>query len=902
MTAEKGQWIKSTCAYCGVGCGIEARVCPDGLLEVRGDKTHPANQGRLCSKGLALGETLVSKGRLLHPVIKGQQATWGDALNTVADRLKRTIADHGPEAVAFYVSGQLLTEDYYVANKLMKGFLGSANIDTNSRLCMSSSVAGHTRAFGSDTVPGCYEDLELADLVVLVGSNLAWCHPVLYQRLKAAKQQSPHMKLVVVDPRRTDTCDIADLHLPLQPGTDVVLFNGLLAYLVTHGHVDQDYISQHTEGFFDALPVAMREVNQLRDLAQQLSLSEGDLEDFFRWFAETEKTVTVYSQGVNQSTQGTNKVNSIINCHLATGRIGKPGSGPFSVTGQPNAMGGREVGGLANTLAAHMDFSQPKNVQRVKDFWQAANMATQPGLKAVDLFNAVAEGKVKFLWIMATNPLVSMPDADRVKHALEACPTVVVSDCIADTDTTRCATITLPAAGWGEKSGTVTNSERRISRQRALLPLSGEAKPDWWIISKVAKRLGFGHAFDYTSEHDIFVEYARLTGLGNNGSRDLDISGLADISRAEYDALEPLQWPVTEKPRNNNEAKPFKRFFANGGFYTPTGKACFVPTPWNAPATSLSDDYPLLLNTGRIRDQWHTMTRTGLAVRLNSHLPEPFVTVHPKDAGRYGLNAQSLADITSPQGSARLRVQVSDEVQPGQVFVPMHWSRILSSRGVAGALVAPNVDAISGQPELKHTPVAIAAWRCASEARLVSRQRLGAALDTLEPVGYWAEQGVAGGYAYYVASEQQPQVLEPALLALRPQGMAFELLNFSNPGSGEYRSAVGDADRLLFASVVAGKLADRDLEWLAGLLDETFNSNTRQAIIKGQATGALATGKIVCACHQVGRNSICQAIRDGDLSSAAQVGTATRAGTGCGCCIPEINRILAAEGATTETA
>ncbi len=446
-------------------------------MTVRGDPDHPANFGRLCSKGSALGETVGFEDRLLAPQINGRRANWNEALDLVATTFSRTIAEHGPDSVAFYVSGQLLNEDYYVANKLMKGFIGSANIDTNSRLCMASSVAGHRRAFGADTVPGTYEDLELADLIVLVGSNLAWCHPVLYQRIAAAKQKRPQMRIVLIDPRRTMTADIADMHLAVRPDGDVALFTGLLAWLADHDRLDRAFIAAHTNGFDDALAVA--KAISLDEIADQTGVPADELRAFYTLFARTERAVTVYSQGVNQSSAGTDKVNAIINCHLATGRIGKPGTGPFSVTGQPNAMGGREVGGLANMLAAHMEIENPEHRDRVQRFWRAPCIASQAGLKAVEMFRAVADGRVKAIWIMGTNPAVSMPEVGLVEAALKTCPFVVVSDVVSETDTLRLAHIKLPAAAWGEKDGTVTNSERRVSRQRPFLPSPGEARPDW---------------------------------------------------------------------------------------------------------------------------------------------------------------------------------------------------------------------------------------------------------------------------------------------------------------------------------------------------------------------------------------------------------------------------------------
>ncbi|WP_375282168.1 molybdopterin-dependent oxidoreductase, partial [Pseudooctadecabacter sp.] len=467
---------RTTCPYCGVGCGVLAGA--DGTI--KGDPEHPANFGRLCSKGAALGETIDLDGRLLHPMIHGKRADWDTALDLVAAKFSAAIAEHGPESVAFYASGQLLTEDYYVANKLMKGFIGAANIDTNSRLCMASSVAGHKRAFGTDTVPGTYEDLEQADLIVLVGSNLAWCHPVLYQRIAAAKEARPNMRIVNIDPRRTATSDLADVHLSIAPDGDVALFNGLLAHLAKAGRIDAAFTSAHVNGVADAIQSA--QASNLNDTG----LTERELATFFQLWAGTDKVVTVYSQGVNQSQSGTDKVNAILNCHLATGRIGKPGAGPFSVTGQPNAMGGREVGGLANMLANHLEIDNPDHRAAVQSFWNSPTICTSAGFKAVDLFQACADGKIKALWVMSTNPAVSMPDADGVAAAIANVPFVVTSDMIEATDTNDLADVLLPAAGWGEKDGTVTNSERRISRQRSFLSPAGEARPDWRIISDVA--------------------------------------------------------------------------------------------------------------------------------------------------------------------------------------------------------------------------------------------------------------------------------------------------------------------------------------------------------------------------------------------------------------------------------
>ncbi|WP_341939053.1 molybdopterin-dependent oxidoreductase [Marinimicrobium sp. C2-29] len=881
--------IDTTCAYCGVGCGIRGQVTPETReVVVEGDPSHPANYGKLCSKGMALGETVGDTGRLLHPVVHGERRSWNEALQTVAQGFIDTLIEHGPDSVAFYVSGQLLTEDYYVANKLMKGFIGSGNIDTNSRLCMSSSVAGHKRAFGSDTVPGCYTDLEEADMLVLTGSNLAWCHPVLNQRIKAVKQQRPHMKVVVIDPRRTDTCDLADLHLPVNPGTDVALFNGLLAHLAQKGAVDEDYVQAHTEYFTEALVAAMEDAGDRPVLAKTLGVSDYELETFFQWFADTEKVVTVYSQGVNQSTSGTDKVNSIINCHLATGRIGRPGMGPFSITGQPNAMGGREVGGLANTLAAHMDFDDPEQWQLVQKFWGAEQLARKPGLKAVDMFDAVDSGKIKAIWIMATNPVMSLPNADKVKRALEKCPLVVVSDCMADTDTTRLADVLLPAAGWAEKSGTVTNSERRISRQRALLPALGEAKPDWWMIAAVARQMGYGEAFDYASEADVFREYAQLTATDNNGARDLDLGLYSHLDRAGYDAMPPRQWPL---PAGKTPPDHDLRLFGDGVYFTPSGRGQFVAVRHRAPASQVNTEFPLVLNTGRIRDQWHSMTRTGLAPRLCGHLPEPFISVNDRDAGRYQLKDGALADVTSAWGNIRVRVQVSEQCKTGQVFVPMHWTDIHANKARVATLVGENVDPTSGQPENKYTPVKVAPWYGQSEALLVSREPL-ANLQT----DYWAMSRVNGGHLYRIVSALPAAELDGQLRALC-KGANDQELSFGHSDQGEFRRAIVREGQLHLAYSLAESFGTRDFSWLGDLLEGDFADGAMRALLSGQPDKSLNAGKLICACKQVGYNTLCSAVREQGLETVADLSTATQAGTGCGSCIPELEQIIARERA-----
>jgi assimilatory nitrate reductase catalytic subunit len=675
-------------------------------------------------KGSALGETGGLQGRLLAPMLRTEEglreASWDEALDKVAGGFARIIAEHGPDAVALYVSGQLLTEDYYVANKFMKGYVGSANIDTNSRLCMSSAVAGHKRAFGEDIVPGCYEDFEQADLLVLVGSNAAWCHPTLYQRIARAKEQRPQMQVVVIDPRRTATCDLADLHLPVKPGTDVWLFDGLLGYLATQRTIDLDFVNTHTEGLADALDAAGK-AGTILDVARTCRIDPALLKRFYELFARTEKTVTAFTMGVNQSSSGADKVNAIINCHLITGRIGRPGMGPFSLTGQPNAMGGREVGGLANMLAAHMDLENPAQRTALQEFWASPRMADKPGLKAVDLFRAIEEGRIKAVWIMATNPLVSMPDADQARRALEQCELVVASDIVAGTDSNAAAHVLLPALGWGEKDGTVTNSERCISRQRGFLAAPGSARADWDIVCDVARRMGFT-GFAFTSPHQIFDEHARLSSWknGSEGQRRrlFDIGGLAGLTRAGYDALEPVQWPV-RAPGESTE-----RLFGAGGFSHPSGRARFVPTAPRLPANLPDGEYPLVLNTGRVRDQWHTMTRTGRSPRLAEHVPEPFIDLHPQDALLCGVKEGELARVTSRWGAVVARIQHGGGIARGSVFMPIHWSGQTASDARVGAVVNPAVDPVSGEPEFKHTPVRIEPFGVAWFGFILSRGEL----------------------------------------------------------------------------------------------------------------------------------------------------------------------------------
>jgi assimilatory nitrate reductase catalytic subunit len=854
--------IRTTCAYCGVGCGIAATVTGERQVAIVGDPQHPANRGKLCSKGTHLGETVGLEGRLLHPEIRGRRVSWDKAIGHVARKFADTIVRHGPDSVAFYVSGQLLTEDYYVANKLMKGFIGSANIDTNSRLCMSSAVAGHVRAFGEDVVPVSYDDLDQADLVVLIGSNTAWCHPIVYQRIMAARA-ARGTKLVVIDPRRTETCEEADLHLQLRPGTDVALMNGLLAHCCDNGLLDRAYLAAHVavpEGFWGRL----RQGNDLWSTAARCDLPPADLRAFYELVGMAPRTVSLFSQGVNQSISGTDQVNAIVNLHLATGRIGKPGAGPFSITGQPNAMGGREVGGLATTLAAHRDFA-PENVANLRRFWAAPNAATTPGLKAVDLFRTIGESRIKALWIMATNPAVSLPDAGRVREALAACPFVVVSDCIADTDTTRFADVKLPAAAWGEKDGTVTNSDRTVSRQRALFPLPGEARPDWWIVTQVAHAMGWRSAFPYDRPAEIYREHARLSTYRNEGRWLFDLGHHAALSNAQYDTLEPFRWGGSP--------------FAGGRFPTADGKARLVAVEQRALDGTLPK-WPLTLNTGRYRDHWHTMTRTGLSPRLSQHRREPLAELHPLDAEEHGIDDGDFVRLATPQGSSVFRAAIGSSQRRGEVFVPIHWTHRQSSGGRAGLLPASLVDPHSGQPGFKATPARIEKLALAWRGFLIAR-----AAPPAITADYHTRVRVKQGWLVELAGNGDPAAHARECL---PAGECAEHFDRAR---GDWRLAVLDRGRIAAALYVTrgGRLPNR--EWLIEQLSAP-EANALDLLAGRPAAGRTDRGPIVCACFDVGLKTIVEAIGSRRLVSVEAVGQALSAGTNCGSCRPAIRRLI----------
>lgn len=881
---------KTTCPYCGVGCGVNlaTKMNENGSIDaVSGDENHPANVGKLCIKGSNLAQTLGPEGRLLMPSVDGVAMPWQQTIDEVASRIQSIIDKHGPDAFAFYLSGQILTEDYYVANKFAKGFLGTANVDTNSRLCMASAVVGYKRAFGSDTVPCCYEDLETCDLLIMVGSNAAWTHPVLFQRIVAAKKKRPKMKVVVIDPRKTATCDIADLHLAITPGSDAAIFSYLLVESAKRNKLDQAYIEQHTQGFEAAIEKAMQATPSLAKSAEFCEVDEADLQLLADWWCDTNKSVSFYSQGINQSATGVDKCNAIINCHLATGRIGQEGMGPFSITGQPNAMGGREVGGLSNQLAAHMDFATPGAIELVQDFWQAPNMAQENGLKAVELFEKIEQGKVKAIWIMSTNPMVSLPNTAQIQRALEACDLVIVSDIQAQTDTAKFADIVIPATGWSEKDGTVTNSERCISRQRGILPAPGEARHDWQAICDVAKAMGFASAFNYQSPHEIFAEHAALSSFQNNGRRDFDIGHFSQINKDEYDALLPVQWPVPK-----GQPQGTKRMFSDGRFFTSNKKANFIPIQPQKPALTPSHAFPLRLNTGRIRDQWHTMSRTGKASALSRHIDQPFVALSPKDARSLQIQDKQLVKVENELGQLLLRAKITDDQSQGQAFVPIHWTNTHANNAVVSNLIPSVVDPLSGQPESKIGRVKVSAVESVMYGFAVVKQDINP-----QAFDYWCQVSLKQGKRYELALSQD-QALKPLVEAL-VAGLGFESeqgewLIYENPLTLSQRFAylVNDIVQGVFYFSHNSELVDT--AWLVDLVESArkVTKQERAAILVGRLLNVEDKGALVCSCFNVGDKQIKKAIHAGhnDLASLA---TSLKCGSNCGSCIPEINAVLA---------
>ncbi|WP_081180202.1 nitrate reductase [Colwellia sp. PAMC 21821] len=885
---KTGQTIsKTNCPYCGVGCGIEATVENNKVIAVKGNAEHPANLGRLCVKGSSLHETQGLQNRILHPRVKGKNVSWDEATSTIAGHFQETIAQYGPDSVAFYLSGQLLTEDYYVANKLMKGFIGSGNVDTNSRLCMASATAAHKRAFGEDVVAGCYDDLSSAEAIFIIGANPAYAHPIVYQRMIKAREENPARKIVVIDPRRTASAKDADLHLAIKPGSDAYFYNGLLIYLAEQGKLDKAYIAKHCHGFEQALETAQSQFSDISDVAIACDIELSLLLESYQIFAETDKVVTFFSQGINQSSSGVDKANAIINCHLATGKIGREGAGAFSITGQPNAMGGREVGGLSTQLAAHLHFENANEIDLVKRFWQAPSIATKQGLKAVELFDAVDSGKIKAIWIMATNPVVSMPNANLVKRALEKCPMVVVSECYENTDTINYADVVLPASTWGEKQGSVTNSDRTISVHQSMIKAPGEAKNDWQIITDVAHKLGFKDAFNYQHAVDIFREHATLSGFENSHPfaekrakndiyRIFDISALANISQTDYENFIPTKWPI-------NTANPngLKRIFTDGVFATKNQKANFIPIIAQLPKI-LPDKTQVVMNSGRIRDQWHTMSRTGRVAKLMTHSDEPYIAVNPDDAQRFQLADKQLAVLSNLSADYIGRVNITNEQRTGEIFVPIHWNDNFSASARVSALVNPITDELCGQPELKHSPVNIKPFNAVWSGYLISSQTVNC------PTSYWSKIQLEQGHKYLLSDKQELGDDETILANIYPQIDDWIVLKDAQQNVLRIAGFIDNKLHCFFAASTDLSLKFNS-RYIEGQLNKTLPIKTRFTLMSGiDSDGKGDVGDMICSCFQVGENTIKEAIASQQCKSVTSLGEKLKCGTNCGSCIPEL--------------
>jgi assimilatory nitrate reductase catalytic subunit len=917
---------KSTCPYCGVGCGVLIESDGRQITGVRGDPEHPANFGRLCTKGSTLHLTAAApvtlQARLLHPQqrpVRGaapQDIAWDAALELAVTRFEQVIRDHGPDAVGFYISGQLLTEDYYVFNKLAKGLVGTNNIDTNSRLCMSSAVAGYKQTLGADAPPACYDDLNHAATLFIAGSNAAFAHPILFRRIEDAKRANPALRIVVVDPRRTETADAADLFLQIQPGTDVALFNGMLHLMLWDGLTDPAYIGSHTRGF-EALRDRVREYTP-KEVASTCGIAEADLVTAARWFAGLDDgtgaarrpTLSLYCQGLNQSSSGTAKNAALINLHLATGQIGKPGAGPFSLTGQPNAMGGREVGGLANLLSAHRDLANPEHRAEVARLWGVDDVPAVPGKTAIEMFQAAADGEIKALWIACTNPAQSLPDQATVRRALERAEFVVVQEAFATTATCAWADLLLPATTWGEKDGTVTNSERRISRVRPAVWPGGQARHDWTIAAEFARRLecrlrpGRPSLFAYVDAESVWNEHRESTR-----GRDLDITGL---SYARLDAA-PQQWPF---PAGATAGRA--RLYEDGIFPTADGRARFVDTPHVKLAEPRDARYPFALNTGRLRDQWHGMSRTGTIGRLFGHVAEPAVEMHAQDMARLKLADGDLVHLTSRRGTIVLPVQASPQVALSQCFVAMHWGEeFVSGASATGqrstgvnALTSPAFCPSSKQPELKHAAVKVLRaelpWRLLAlawlpgDAVLRAQERLkplmrSFAYAAVVPFGRERSGLLIRAAAYEPAPEALLETIED-VLGLASAGV----LHYADRKRGQRRSMKllphGSESRLE-AFLLAGDISAE--AWVRPLLqDELAAQAYGRALLQAGAKAPIATatkGRQVCSCFDVGEARIeatlarCSGSPDTQL---AQLQQELRCGTNCGSCVPELKRIV----------
>ena len=895
---------RSTCPYCGVGCGVVIESHGAQITGVRGDPQHPANFGRLCTKGQSLALTasapITLHARLRAPLLHGRAVGWDEALDHAAERFTSIAETHGADALGFYVSGQLLTEDYYVFNKLAKGLFGTNNIDTNSRLCMSSAVAGYKLTLGADAPPACYDDVAHAELLFVAGSNTAWAHPVLWRRIEDARRANPKLKLIVADPRRTDTAAEADLHLALLPGTDVALFHGMLHLLLWEGRIDAAFIKAHTSGF-DALKAIVREATP-RETARVTGLTEADIVQAAQWFGESATVLSLYCQGLNQSSSGSAKNAALINLHLATGQIGKPGAGPFSLTGQPNAMGGREVGGMANLLSAHRDLANPTHRAEVAALWGLPSVPGEPGKTAVEMFQAAADGEIRALWIACTNPAQSLPDQAMVRRALERCEFVVLQEAFGGTATARHAHLLLPASSWGEKDGTVTNSERRISRVRAAVTPPGEARADWSIACEFGRRVearlrpGEPTLFPYADAEAVWCEHRESTR-----GRDLDITGL---SWAILDQG-PECWPFPAGASHGLE-----RLYVDGRYPTPDGRARFSALPYRPVAEPRDARFPFALNTGRLRDQWHGMSRTGTIGQSFGHVPEPGIDLHPQDMARLRLAEGDLAHVRSRRGALVLPARSSEGIALSQAFVPMHWGDEFIKGGI-NVLASPALCPLSKQPELKHAAVQITraelpwqlvamAW-CDDAAIFSLRHELRALFDgyayaTCVPFGR-----ARSGVLFRAAAIEPASTAQVARIAALFGLEGAEALHYVDARRGQRRSvriAKHGAEQRLDAVLLAGDI--RAEAWIAPLLQQ-------QAPAQAYGRALLAPGSTppgpmpvssrqVCSCFDIAEARIVQLLSTSSGSAEARLAAlqaGLQCGTQCGSCVPELKRLVA---------
>ena len=887
--------VSSVCCYCGTGCGVLIESDAGVITGVRGDPAHPANRGKLCTKGATLALSARAAGRALHPELRVDRASprarvgWDAALDHAAERFAAIIEAHGPDAVGFYISGQLLTEDYYVFNKLAKGLIGTNNIDTNSRLCMSSAVAGYKATLGADAPPGCYDDIDHAGTLFIAGSNTAYAHPILFRRIEAARKANPDQKLVVVDPRRTDTAEEADLHLAILPGTDVALYHAMLNVMLWEELVDRDYIAAHTEDW-PALRDVVRDTTPER-AATICGVAAADIVQAARWFAAG-PTLSLYCQGLNQSTCGVDKNAALINLHLATGQIGRPGAAPLSLTGQPNAMGGREVGGMAHLLSAHRDLANPAHRAEVARLWGVERVPKRPGRTALEMFEAVRAGDIKALWIACTNPAQSLPNQALVQEALRAAEFVVVQEAFADTETARFADLLLPAASWGESEGTVTNSERRISLTRAAVPPPGEARPDCRIAVDFAWRLGDrlgcdGRGlFPYTCPEDVFNEHRETTR-----GRDLDITGLSYALLASG----PRQWPVPEGTATGTD-----RLYRDGVFETPSGRARFHAAPYRPVAEPIDARYPLHLNTGRLRDQWHGMSRTGLVARLYAHVEAPALAMNRADMARRKVGDGDLVRVRSRRGSLVVKACASDEMRGGQVFMPMHWGgRFMAGAGV-NALTLDRFDPVSKQPELKHAAVQVEKVDLPYRRTILRRgdgavllRQAQAFIDRFE----FASATLAG-------REHDVLVFETASEGPLPEALVAEIdaafglddplltMDYRDARRGIWKKARVE-DGVITAARLSGETAARD--WIKGLMADAAPATAVRtwllAPVEQPPEGQSGRGRIVCNCVNVAEAEIEAALAEG--ADLARLQATLKCGTECGSCVPELKRMVA---------